>query len=158
MFHSKNFRQQIYKSEKKSDEKSSTTQWIRSNMENLKVPIFSPTIFKPLVLISALVCLQQCSGKTRKMENFMFWTVIQAINPNPINLVLSGQSFCSDLLWVDIIKVKIIKSYFCFLKSFGNPPSNTDGLGRWQTLLIFSQTINIFCQLIITFALLTSDY
>ena len=35
---------------------------IKEIMECLKVPICSPTILKPLVLISALTCLQQCSG------------------------------------------------------------------------------------------------
>ena len=45
------------------DEKSNIfSTWIAENLERLKVPIFSPTIFKPLVLISALNCLQQCSG------------------------------------------------------------------------------------------------
>ena len=36
--------------------------WLRENLERLKIPIFSPTVFKPLLLISALIILQQCSG------------------------------------------------------------------------------------------------
>ena len=36
--------------------------WLDENLERLKIPIFSPTVYKPLVLITTLICLQQCSG------------------------------------------------------------------------------------------------
>lgn len=45
------------------DEKSNQVlTWIKENIDRFKVPIFSPTILQPLMLISALNCLQQCSG------------------------------------------------------------------------------------------------
>ena len=36
--------------------------WLDENLQRLKFPISSPTVYKPLVLITALMCLQQCSG------------------------------------------------------------------------------------------------
>ena len=50
------------KGKTKSHKDNPLMSWIRINLERLKVPIFSPTIFKPLVLITGLNCLQQCSG------------------------------------------------------------------------------------------------
>ena len=36
--------------------------WLKENLERLKIPISSPTVFKPLLLITALIIMQQCSG------------------------------------------------------------------------------------------------
>ena len=56
------FRQEMIKVSNIDSKKSFYETWILDNIQRFKVPIFSPTIFKPLVLISALNCLQQCSG------------------------------------------------------------------------------------------------
>ena len=44
------------------ENKNPVKAWVDENLERLKVPIFSPTVYKPLVLITALISLQQCSG------------------------------------------------------------------------------------------------
>ena len=44
------------------ENKSPVRTWLNENLKRLKIPIFSPTVFKPLLLITALIILQQCSG------------------------------------------------------------------------------------------------
>ena len=36
--------------------------WLLESLERLKFPINSPTVYRPLVLITSLLCLLQCSG------------------------------------------------------------------------------------------------
>ena len=36
--------------------------WLQESLERLKVPINSPTVYRPLILITSLMCLLQCSG------------------------------------------------------------------------------------------------
>ena len=36
--------------------------WLLESLDRLKVPINSPTVFRPLILITSLLCLLQCSG------------------------------------------------------------------------------------------------
>ena len=46
----------------KEEKSNQVLTWLRDNVDRFKVPICSPTILQPLVLISGLNCLQQCSG------------------------------------------------------------------------------------------------
>ena len=36
--------------------------WLQESLDRLKVPINSPTVYRPLILITSLMCLLQCSG------------------------------------------------------------------------------------------------
>ena len=67
------------------DEKSNQVlTWIKENIDRFKVPIFSPTILQPLMLISALNCLQQCSGSL-----YIRKFIIQILNSNSDNETLA---------------------------------------------------------------------
>jgi len=51
--------------------------WLKENLERLKIPILSPTVFKPLLLITALIIMQQCSGAV-----FIKKFIIQILSAN----------------------------------------------------------------------------
>ena len=69
--------------------------WLKENIDRLKVPIFSPTILQPLMLISALNCLQQCSGSL-----YIRKFIIQILESNSDNDTLVARE---DALYSDYI-------------------------------------------------------
>ena len=79
------------------DEKSNQVlTWIKENIDRFKVPIFSPTILQPLMLISALNCLQQCSGSL-----YIRKFIIQILDSNSDNTTLfvrDGVTIYSDYI------------------------------------------------------------
>lgn len=79
------------------DEKSNKVlTWIKENIDRFKVPIFSPTILQPLLLISALNCLQQCSGSL-----YIRKFIIQILDSNSNNETLvarDGVTIYSDYI------------------------------------------------------------
>ena len=65
--------------------------WLHENLERLKFPITSPTVYKPLVLITALICLQQCSGAVY-IKKF----IIQILSTEENGYTLGLNSTCID--------------------------------------------------------------
>ena len=56
------FRQKMSRSRSMEENESPLKVWLQESLERLKVPINSPTVYRPLILITSLMCLLQCSG------------------------------------------------------------------------------------------------